>query len=398
MTITSRERFKAIARFQRPGDLSTHDILWGETLREWVEQGAPSQLTDRAYFGRFFGYDYMRSLHEVVSWLVILPYAVGDITTFLSLPPIVPRFEPKILEQEENTVIVMNPGGQTVRILRNDPQKMPMYLDQPVRDRETWREYKKRLDPDTPERWPADWESYVDKMNSRDIPVILGVGSFFGFLREWMGLERVLYTFHDDPDLISDMMDTVLHLELEVIKRTVKDIKVDQASFWEDMCYKAGPLISPGMFRKFMMPRYKQITELLRKNGIDIIFVDSDGNVEQLVPLWLECGINYVWPFEVAAGNDAVAIRKKYGRELIIGGTIDKRSLAKGKEAIREEVLSKVPFLLEQGGYFPTVDHAVPPDVTFESYCYYINLMREVAGLEKLSFQKHLSEAWPAGR
>ena len=88
----------------------------------------------------------------------------------------------------------------------------------------------------------------------------------------------------------------------------------------------------------------------------------------------------------MAAHNDAVALRKKYGKDLIIGGTIDKRALAKGKEAIREEVMSKVPFLLEQGGYFPSVDHAVPPDVTFENYCYYINLIREVAGLEKLSF------------
>ena len=135
-----------------------------------------------------------------------------------------------------------------------------------------------------------------------------------------------------------------------------------------------------------MMPRYKKITELLRSNGVDVIFLDSDGNVEQLVPLWLEAGINYIWPFEVAAGNDAVALRKKYGKDLIIGGTIDKRALAKDKKAIREEVMSKVPFLLEQGGYFPSVDHLVPPDITFENYCYYINLMREVAGLDRLSF------------
>jgi len=89
----------------------------------------------------------------------------------------------------------------------------------------------------------------------------------------------------------------------------------------------------------------------------------------------------------VAAGNDAVALRKKYGKNLILSGTIDKRALAKGRGAIREEVMSKVPFLLEQGGYFPSIDHVVPPDVTFENYCYYINLMREVAGLEKLSSQ-----------
>jgi len=75
-----------------------------------------------------------------------------------------------------------------------------------------------------------------------------------------------------------------------------------------------------------------------------------------------------------------------YGKNLIIGGAIDKRALIKGKEAIHEEVMSKIPFPLQSGGFFPSVDHLVPPDVTFENYCYYINLMREVAGQEKLSF------------
>jgi len=53
--------------------------------------------------------------------------------------------------------------------------------------------------------------------------------------------------FYDDPGLIEDMIEQVLYLETEVIKRVLKDIKVQQVSFWEDMCYKAGPLISPVM-------------------------------------------------------------------------------------------------------------------------------------------------------
>jgi hypothetical protein len=182
------------------------------------------------------------------------------------------------------------------------------------------------------------------------------------------------------------MMEQMLYLETEIIKRVVKDVKVDEADFWEDMAYKAGPLISPTMVRKYMVPRYKKITELLRSNGIDIIYLDSDGNVEQLIPLWLECGINYIWPMEQAAGNDIIAYRKKYGKDLVIGGGIDKRALKKGKEAIRNEVMSKVPFLLKQGGYLPTVDHVVPPDIPFENYCYYMNTLREVAGLEKILF------------
>jgi uroporphyrinogen-III decarboxylase len=134
------------------------------------------------------------------------------------------------------------------------------------------------------------------------------------------------------------------------------------------------------------MPRYRRITDLLHQNGIDIIFVDSDGNLNELIPLWLECGINYVWPLEVAAGNDAVSLRKEYGKGLILGGNIDKRALIQGKDAIKETVMAKVPFLLEKGGYFPSVDHLVPPDVSLENYQYYINTMREVAGLEKISF------------
>jgi uroporphyrinogen decarboxylase len=153
---------------------------------------------------------------------------------------------------------------------------------------------------------------------------------------------------------------------------------------WEDMAYKSGPMISPTMFRKFIMPRYRQLTDLLRSHGIDMIIVDTDGNVNQLIPLWIECGVNASWPLEVAAGNDAIEMRKKYGTDFILMGNIDKQAMARGKEAIREEVMTKVPFLLEKGGYFPSPDHMVPPDVSWENYCYFIDTLREIGGLPKI--------------
>ncbi len=301
--------------------------------------------------------------------------------------PAVPAYEPRIISEDESSVTLTNVAGQTVKYIKGFVEEMmPRFLDWPVKDRATWNAHKKRLDPNTPERWPTNWNAYVQAINGKSEPLSLGVGSFYGYLREWVGSESILYMFYDDPMLIEDMMEQVLYLETEVIKRVLKDIKIQWAAFWEDMCYKAGPLISPAMVRKFMMARYKKITDLLHNYGVDVIYIESDGNLNELIPLWLEVGINYVRPLEVAAHNDTVAIKKQYGRDLIIAGGIDKRALIKGKETIREEVMSKVPFLLETGGYFPSVDHAVPPDVTFENYCYYINLMREVAGLEKLSF------------
>jgi len=388
MNISPKERFLDICHFKRPGDLcmlsGNINVFFEATLENWVEQGAPKEIMNPGFCREYFQIQRIR-------WLTgTKPGSIGEGRDEVYIRP--RYFDPsqwRFISEDERTVTYINTAGQTVKYIKEALKQgwgMPMYLDWPVKDRATWNEHKKRLDPNTPERWPADWNAYVQEMNGKSEPLSLEVGSFYGFLREWVGSERILYMFYDDPGLIEDMMEQVLYLETEVIKRTLKDIKVQEATFWEDMAYKSGPLISPAMVRKFMMPRYKKVTDLLHSYGVDVIYLDSDGNVEQLVPLWLEVGINFICPFEVAAGNDVVALRKKYGKDLIIGGTIDKRALIKGKEATREEVMSKAPFLLETGGYFPAIDHFVPPDVTFENYCYFINLMREVAGLEKLSF------------
>ncbi len=398
MNISPKERFLDICHFKRPGDLympSSINPFWEQTLEKWVEQDAPNEIINPRFYRDYFQFQHIRTLTETNSSAIgegreELPSKIDlghGITVPASGRPLVPAYEPRIISEDERTVTLKNGKGQTVKYIKEHVEgMMPMYLDWPVKDRATWNEHKKRVDPNTPERWPSDWDAYVQKMNGKSEPLSLRVGGFYGFLRDWVGSERILYMFYDDPGFIEDMMEQVLYLEAEVIKRVLKDITIQQACFYEDIAYKTGPLISPNMVRKFMMPRYKKITDLLHSYGVDVIFLDSDGNVEQLIPLWLEVGINFIWPFEVAAGNDVVALRKKYGKDLIIGGAIDKRALIKGKKAIREEVMSKVPFLLETGGYFPSIDHLVPPDVTFENYCYYINLMREVAGLDKLPF------------
>jgi hypothetical protein len=395
MSISNRERYKAIAQFQKPGDLYSFEILWDETLANWVKQGAPKEILARGT--EMYGNSFFRNYFQLEKRYILTQVASAfggqkdqdlghDIIDIMGGGPLIPAFKPRIITEDERTTTYVNEAGQTIKVFKKS-SKMPMFLDWPVKDWATWKELKKRLDPFTPERWPADWDAFVKEANSQDEPVVLLVGGFFCYPREWIGSENILYMFYDDPALIEDMMDQMLYLETEVVKRVCKDVKVDEADYCEDIAYKVGPLISPDMVKKFMVPRYKKLNELLRSNGVDLIYLDSDGKVEELIPLWVEAGINYVWPLEQAAGNDVITLRKKYGKNLTLSGAIDKRALIKGKEAIKEEVMSKVPYLFEQGGYFPTVDHAVPPEVTFENYCYYINLLREVAGLEKLSFK-----------
>jgi uroporphyrinogen decarboxylase len=143
------------------------------------------------------------------------------------------------------------------------------------------------------------------------------------------------------------------------------------------MAYKAGPLISPAIFREFMMPAYRKVTDSSKARGISAIFVDSDGNVDLLIPLFLEAGLTGMYPFIVQSGNDIVTIRKQYPRLQITGG-IDKIKIGGGKAAIDQELESKIPFMLSQGGYIPHFDHLVDPGVSWEDFRYYRKRLNEM--------------------
>ena len=161
-------------------------------------------------------------------------------------------------------------------------------------------------------------------------------GGFFGPLRNLFGLENLLYNFYDDPAFIEEVMDDRMNLIIQIVGRILQDIKFDFFVYWEDMCYKNGPLLSPAMFKKFMVPRYKKINDFLRNKGIDIIMVDSDGDVTELIPLWLEAGLNGIFPFEVQCGMDVNKVRKEH-KDLIIAGGIDKSVLPKTKKEIDKD-------------------------------------------------------------
>ena len=125
------------------------------------------------------------------------------------------------------------------------------------------------------------------------------------------------------------------------------------------------------------MPQYRRITDRLHQAGIDVAMLDSDGNVEGLIPCWLDVGINFIYPMEVAAGMDVVALRAKFGKDLIIGGGMDKRVLASHQGAIKDMVEAKIP-LMREGGYVPGCDHAMPPDIPWENYVYYRKLIADL--------------------
>ena len=202
------------------------------------------------------------------------------------------------------------------------------------------------------------------------------------YLRTLMGPERLLYMFYDDPGLIHDCMETWFVLSDAVIAEHQKYFTLDEIFLAEDICYKGGPLISPDMMHEFLFPYYQQLINNTKSRQLDksrhlFIQVDTDGDARPVIPLYQELGMDYMSPFEVASGCDVVEIRKKYPGLLISGG-IDKRILAKGKDAIDNELKRIIPFMRARGGYLPTCDHGVPAEVRFEDYMHYRKRMLEL--------------------
>jgi uroporphyrinogen decarboxylase len=211
--------------------------------------------------------------------------------------------------------------------------------------------------------------------------VVLPGGSLYGWLRNWMGMENLSYVLYDDPAWFEEMVTTAADCIIGTLRRALASgVQFDACGMWEDMAYRAGPLISPRHFKQFLAPHYRRIADLLHQHGVDVIWLDCDGDIAALIPLWLEAGINCMFPLEVGAwGADPVKYRRQYGKNLLIMGGFDKHILQGSKAGIKDEVKRLAP-LVEEGGYIGFCDHRVPPDVPLENYLFYLETVRAVWG------------------
>jgi uroporphyrinogen decarboxylase len=300
-----------------------------------------------------------------------------------------PPFEEEVIFEDERYLVKRHADGHVSRALkegtvRGTRPSMDQMLSFPVIDRADFEAIKRRYDPTSPVRYPEWWDDVKRCLADRDYPLALthnGCFGLFSFLRRWMGTERACTLFYDDPSLAHDMLDFLTDYLIAVTRRALEETEIDFFNYFEDYAFKTGPLIGPNLFRPFFLPRYRRINDFLRAHGVRHIALDSDGNTEVLIPLLIEAGITFHWPLERAAGMDPLKVRQEYGHDLALGGGIDKRALARGRKSIEEELYRHVPQLLEDGGYIPTVDHSVPPDVSYGDFMYYLELKCKLLGL-----------------
>ncbi len=381
--MNTRERYVALMTFEEVDrTLIWEQGYWAGTLRRWYQEGLPEIKGVPEQVGEAVG------VRAEAGGVPLGRYPADDAHNFFRMDPFLvlaplnmgayPRFEEKIIEDHGSWYIRQDKDGCLRKEIKGQ-STLPPIVGTPVKTREDWERYKaERLKPTLEGRLPDNWPELVAEYKKRDYP--LGVGGLYGFFgtpRYLLGEIEVLTKYYDDPELMKDMVNYLADFWIALFDGVLKEVDADAIFLWEDMCYKAGPLISPDTFREFILPGYKKLTGFLRECGIKIINVDSDGDVWKLIPLWIEGGVTGLYPFEVAAGMDVVEVRKAFPKLGIIGG-IDKMAVAKSREAIDHELESKIPFMLKSGGFIPHIDHAVSMDISFDNFKYYRQKLEEM--------------------
>jgi uroporphyrinogen decarboxylase len=292
----------------------------------------------------------------------------------------VPRFEYRLLSDEGGQRVYVNHEGIVLREFTafSGNSSMPQFVRFPVETAEDFEAFAlERLQPRFDERAPRHWPDLVRNWRERDYPLLCFAdrwGGFFGPLRNMMGLENLCIAFHDSPALVERMMEQRAEQMIEVTGRVLDEVQVDVFAFWEDMAFNHGSLVDPRAFRRLALKHYRRVSDYVRSRGVEFVFLDSDGDISELIPVWMDGGINGLWPFEAAAGMDVVAVRRRYGRDLVMIGGVDKRAVAAGGETMRRAVDRVMP-LVAEGGYIPELDHSAPPDISWANMTGYMEYL-----------------------
>ncbi len=382
--MTYRERALAVLNYQPYDRLPiVHFGFWRETLEKWAAEG---HITEEEAKGWGDGNPIDAVISEKLGFDFNY-YSAFHPNTFL-----MPGFEREVIEELPDGSRKVRDGNGVVVLERPGAGSIPSEIEHLLTDRASWeKHYVHRLQysvervthgmvrvNDKMVRWDDGGLDFL-RENNRDYLYGLHCGSLFGTIRNVLGVTGASYLYAEDEGLFTEIIDTVADLCYRCTKTALESgAKFDFAHFWEDICFKNGPLVIPAVFEEKVGPHYRRITELVNQYGITIVSLDCDGCIDALVPIWFENGVNTMFPIEVGTWNASIRPwREQFGKELRGVGGMNKVVFSRDRNAVDQEIERLKP-LVELGGYIPCPDHRLAPDSLWDNVRYYCDRMREV--------------------
>ncbi|MBN2311026.1 MAG: hypothetical protein JXR94_18770 [Candidatus Hydrogenedentes bacterium] len=340
-----------------------YDSFWEDTLAAWREQGMPAGVTA----DEFFDWD-IRMMHMDASL----------------------RAEQRLIESDGEFVVYEDRAGYTVRKIIGKSRALE-FLEHVTKDRDAWDALKGgfRLEPgDTARVDTASYFGHMDEYPSwaeakRRFDAVRATGKFipFGVYGPWEGTWRhrgyaaLLMDLMIDPDWVGEMAETQSGLVMACIEHCIGlDMKPDALFLIDDVACTRGLLFSPDSWRALFKPIYSRLGTFLHERDI-AFWLHCCGNCTELIPDFIECGLDVLQPLQAQAGMDVRELQRAYGDRLTFWGNIDVTKMAGAAAECESEVCEKVSAAREAGGYMYHSDHSVPPEVSFERYRWIMELV-----------------------
>lgn len=370
--MTNRERAMNLLH-SKPVDRmpAVHFGYWKELLYEWAREGHFSMELARTWRD---GNDADRELDRLIGWDFNWSHCYG------AAAGLRPGFERKVLETlPDGTQRIQTPTGMIERV-KPGITSIPSEDDYLLKDRRAFEELYKPKMQFCAERVNTEFFQKFNETRDPDIPCGIHVGSVLGEIRNMVSVIGMSYLIYDeDEELFADIVDTYADMQYKCVEAILETgARFDFAHYWEDICFKNGPLISPELFRELCAKHYKKRNDLCHKYGIGIISLDCDGVTELLLPVWFETGVNTMFPIEVGVWGDQFApAREKFGPGMLGVGGMDKTALRKDKAAVDAEI-ERMQRLSALGGFIPCPDHRLMPGTKFELVQYYAEEIKKI--------------------
>lgn len=370
--MTNTERAMNILHYKDTDRLpAVHFGYWGELLKEWAQQGKiPAELAEGVGDGNVND----KELDKLIGWDFNWSCTAGANNGLM------PRFEEKELGVlPDGSRRILNSVGVIERI-KPGITSIPSEDDYTLKDREAFETLYKPKMQYSPDRVNFEYFKTFNETRDQSRPIGLNLGSVLGSIRDMTSVVGMSYLMYDeDEDLFADIVDTYAEMQYQCVKAILETgAKFDFAHYWEDICFKNGPLLSPEIFDELCAKHYKKRNDLCHEYGIDIISLDCDGVTEKLLPTWFENGVNTMFPIEIGVwGDQFEPARKKYGKGMLGVGGMDKTALRKDKAAVDVEI-ERIKRLAAMGGFIPCPDHRLMPGTKFELVQYYAEEIKKI--------------------
>ncbi len=263
-----------------------------------------------------------------------------------------------------------NVWGSIRKITENESSSYEEYAAYPLADFKTPGEIEQW------EKWPDsswwDWDSFILKVEraNKKAPyhIRYDIGGIFESAWGLYGLDRFLMGFYENPDLVCTIMDCYTQIFIDNFRSLMKRAEsvVDMVYTYDDIATQNGLLISPDMWRQYILPFHRKLNKVIREYDVKLMY-HSCGSVVDMIPAFIEeLDIDVLNPLQPRAkGMDMAFIKNTYGDRLSFHGGVDlQKTLPFGSTSdVQDEVSFLCRTLVKGGGYVCTSAHYIQGDV-----------------------------------